>query len=69
MVEQLSEGSKIIEITQKILGIPSPQAELFENEPMVQEFIKNIVKPYVEELGLLVRLDARGNFILCLRRS
>jgi len=65
-IEQLCEGKQIVEITRKILGIPSPQTELFEDEPMVREFIKNIIKPYVEELGLAVQLDDRGNLLATL---
>ncbi|MFZ5943052.1 MAG: M20 family metallopeptidase [Bacillota bacterium] len=65
-IEKLCRSQQIVEITRSILGIPSPQTELFENEPLVQQFIVNTVKPYVEQLGLKVRLDKMGNLIATL---
>jgi len=55
-----------IEITRKILSIPSPQTELFEREPQVLEFIQNAVRPYLEGIDIPAVLDDRGNLVATL---
>lgn len=63
LVHSQCDPAGAIEITREILGIPSPQTDLFEREPQVLDFIRNAVRPYLEGLGIPVLLDDRGNLV------
>lgn len=63
LVEELCPEERAVEITRRILSIPSPQTELFEAEPLVKKFIAETILPFLETLEIPCRLDERGNLI------
>jgi acetylornithine deacetylase/succinyl-diaminopimelate desuccinylase-like protein len=51
-------------IFQELLGVPSPQTDLLEDEPQLREFMKVALVPRMRELGMAnIRQDAMGNLI------
>jgi acetylornithine deacetylase len=55
---------EIIAWTQSFVRHPSPQTDLFEQEPQVQNFITGEIVPLVQKLGLPSRLDKMGNLLV-----
>ena len=53
IINDLCDPEEIGELTKMLLSVPSPQTELFEDEPLVKDFIKKVVKPYLEGIGIL----------------
>lgn len=53
---------RLIKTTLKVLSTPSPQTDKFEEEPLVKDFIKDVISPYVSEY-LPVEIDEKGNLI------
>jgi len=66
VIEDLCDPGEIGELTRMLLSVPSPQTELFEDEPMVKDFVRKVVKPYLEGIGIPARLDGMGNLIATL---
>ena len=63
--QQLSvPTTDIIEWTRAFVRHPSPQTELFEQEPQVQSFIGEQIAPLVQKLALPWRRDGMGNLIV-----
>ncbi|MFY9371270.1 MAG: M20/M25/M40 family metallo-hydrolase [bacterium] len=63
IINDLCDPEEIGELTKMLLSVPSPQTELFEDEPLVKDFIKKVVKPYLEGIGIPAYLDGMGNLI------
>jgi len=51
----------------KLVQTPSPQTELLEGEPQVLAFIRDVIKPELEQAGMHPSLDSMGNLILRLK--
>ena len=58
------DEASLIAWTQRFVRYPSPQTELFEQEPQVQNFITECVWPLLREIGLPARRDPMGNLIV-----
>lgn len=54
----------LIEWLQRFVRRPSEQSDAMEQDPAIQSFIKDEVKPLVDKLGLDSRLDDFGNLIV-----
>jgi acetylornithine deacetylase len=54
----------LVEWLQRLVRRPSEQSDAMEQDPAIQSFVRDEVKPLVEELGLQGRLDAYGNLIV-----
>src|SRR5258706_5494961 len=57
-------ASEIVQWARAFVRHPSPQTELFEQEPQVQSFVGEAVVPLVNQLGLPWRRDAMGNLLV-----
>src|ERR1044071_6654686 len=55
---------QLTEWTQSFVRHPSPQTELFEQDPQIQSFISDTVVPLVKRLELDFRRDEMGNLII-----
>jgi acetylornithine deacetylase/succinyl-diaminopimelate desuccinylase-like protein len=52
------------ELLIELIKVPSPQTELLEDEPLLQEFIKTAIEPRLRAMGFAdIRYDAMGNLI------
>jgi len=48
----------------ELVKVPSPQTELLEDEPLLQEFIGTAIEPRIRAMGFAdIRYDAMGNLI------
>ena len=52
------------ELLIELVKVPSPQTELLEDEPLLEEFIKTAIEPRLRAMGFAdIRYDAMGNLI------
>ena len=63
MSEMISTDT-LVEWLQRLVRCPSEQSDEMEQDPAIQSFVRDEVKPLVEELGLHGRLDNYGNLIV-----
>lgn len=63
-VSNLISESTLIAWMQRFVRRPSEQSEAMEQDPAVLSFVRDEVKPLVDELGLPSRIDDAGNLIV-----
>src|SRR5882724_8798487 len=52
------------ELLIELVKVPSPQTDLLEDEPLLKEFIKQVIEPRLRAMGFAdIRYDVMGNLI------
>lgn len=63
IVEQRIKREEAKDLLIKLSRVPSPQTVYYEREPMVQDYLRDTIRPFLENLGLEVWQDDLGNVI------
>lgn len=64
VVENAANESQAADLLSKLLKIPSYQTEFYESDPMIQNFIRNVIRPDLKDGGVKdIILDKGGNLI------
>ncbi|MEE8077330.1 MAG: M20/M25/M40 family metallo-hydrolase [Candidatus Binatia bacterium] len=67
LIEENLQVEEVKRILVKVVQRPSPQTDLLEEEPQVLAFIREVIKPELEEAGIPLVIDERGNLIASLK--
>ncbi|MEE9549971.1 MAG: hypothetical protein V3W08_06180, partial [Candidatus Binatia bacterium] len=67
LIEENLQAEEVKRLLVMLVQRPSPQTDLLEEEPQVQAFIREVIKPELEEAGIPSVIDERGNLIASLK--
>jgi len=67
LIEENLQVEEVKRLLVKVVQRPSPQTDLLEEEPQVLAFIREVIKPELEEVGIPLVIDERGNLIATLK--
>ncbi len=67
LIEENLQVEEVKRILVKVVQRPSPQTDLLEEESQVLAFIREVIKPELEEAGIPLVIDERGNLIASLK--
>lgn len=66
-IEKDLQYEEVKRLVVKLVQRPSPQTDLLEEEPQVLAFIREVIKPDLEEAGIPTVVDEKGNLIASLK--
>ncbi|MCZ6549394.1 MAG: M20/M25/M40 family metallo-hydrolase [Deltaproteobacteria bacterium] len=67
LIEKDLQYEEVKQLVVKLVQRPSPQTDLLEEEPQVLAFIREVIKPDLEEAGIPTVIDEKGNLIASLK--